>query len=103
MITAWTKHLKDEPTKEQFRKSVMHSRWILDHLKTLLDEMENDLDKADQSPKTYESPNWDYRQAHNNGAKQYLRLIKKLITIPDPKETNERPIPATDSGPRAAN
>ena len=93
MITAWTKHVKDAHEKEQLQKSLMHSKWILDHLKTLLDEMELDLDKAETSPKMYELPNWDYRQAHNNGARQYLRLIKKLISL-DPKDTNDpgRPV-----------
>jgi len=88
MITAWTKHIKDEQEKEKFRKSLTNSRWILDHLKTILTEMESDLDKAELNPKMYELPNWDYRQAHNNGARQYLRIIKNLISL-DPKETND--------------
>lgn len=81
MITKWTSHLKDEEDKERFATSVMASKHVLDRLIQIIEEMEDDLDAAERSPKTYETPNWDYRQAHNNGAKQYLNIFKKIITL----------------------
>lgn len=81
MKTIWTQHLKDPEEKKRYESSLRNSKWILDDLSALLDRMEEDLTKADINTKTYEVPNWAYRQAHNNGARQYVRLIKRLINL----------------------
>lgn len=86
MITAWTKHLKTEEEKEKFNKSLMAARFILGRLQELLDEEKTGLESAEISSKIYDSPNWDYKQAHANGFKAALKLVSKLITL-DPKET----------------
>lgn len=97
MITAWTKHIRDEQEKQQFEKSVRHSKWILDHLKTILDQMDRDYDRAELSPRIYDLPNWENRQAHSNGYRQALQSIQKLITLDHKENTlNERPISATE-------
>lgn len=86
MITAWTKHCKDEKEKKELQESIRRASWILELLnKNILDQMKSDLDTVEVNPKTYELPNWDYRQAHNNGYRQCLELIKKLTTL-DPKD-----------------
>ena len=87
MITAWTKHLKTEEEKEKFTKSLKASRYILGRLQQLLDEEKDGLESAEISPKIYETPNWDYKQAHTNGFKAALRMVSKLITF-DQKETD---------------
>lgn len=89
MITAWTKHIKDPQEKEQFEKSIRHSKWILDHLSGLVKEMDTNYENSALSPKVYDQPNWEYRQAHCNGFRQCLRTINRLITL-DPEEHNER-------------
>lgn len=81
MYTKWTSHLKDPKEKERFEGSIIGSRHVLDHLKTILGEMESDLDLAEVNPKYYDTPNWDYRQAHNNGYRQALRYLKKFIDL----------------------
>jgi hypothetical protein len=81
MITAWTKHLKTDEDKEKFIRSLKASRYILDRLQELLDEEKAGLESAEISPKIYETPNWDYKQAHTNGFKAALKMVSKLITF----------------------
>lgn len=89
MITTWIKHLKDPGERLKFEKSIKHSRWILDHLSSILKELEQDLNSSEISIKTYDSPNWDYKQAHTNGYRECLSKIQKLINL-DQKESNDR-------------
>lgn len=86
MKTIWTDHLRDQDEKAQFEKSLRHSSWILEHIGTLLGRMEKSLDKQELSPRAYDQPNWDYRQAHANGFRQCLNNIKDLINL-DQKDT----------------
>ena len=80
-VTAWTKHLKTEEEKEQFNKRLKSSRYVLGRLQELLDEEKAGLEAAEISPKIYETPNWDYKQAHTNGFKAALKMVSKLITL----------------------
>lgn len=79
MKEIWTRHLDDSEAKERFKKSV--HKPTLRRLDEIVDIMVKDLDKAEISPKNYEIPNWDYRQAHNNGYRQALSLIKSIIDL----------------------
>lgn len=88
MITAWTKNLKTEEDKEKFNKSLRASRFILERLQELLDEEKSSLESAEISPKIYETPNWDYKQAHTNGFKAALKMVSKLITLDQEKRNN---------------
>ena len=97
MITTWTHHLKDEAEKLQFEKSLRSSRWILDRLNEILEEMDVSLDHQEISPKAYDNPNWAYKQAHLNGFRQCLVKISKLINL-DIKDTNERTDPTKPRG-----
>lgn len=81
MYSIWTKHLRDQQDKDQYTKSLRNSKWILEDLDKILVSMKDELDTSETNPKTYDIPNWDYRQAHNNGYRQCLNLIRKLITI----------------------
>jgi hypothetical protein len=89
MILAWTKDLKTEEDKERFLKSLRSSKKVLERMKELLEEEKNSLESAEISHKIYDSPNWEYRQAHTNGFKAALRMITKLITL-DQEEINGR-------------
>lgn len=86
MITAWTKHCKTEEEKEQFKQSLQRVKWAFDHAKTLVNE--NAIEASEISPKSYDSPNWAYRQAHSNGYKQAIRDFHKLLTLD--QENNDR-------------
>jgi len=85
MISAWTKHLKTEEDKERFKNKLKGSKVVLERLQELLDEEKSGLETAEISSKIYDSPNWDYKQAHTNGFKAALKMVSKLITL-DPKE-----------------
>lgn len=88
MKTVWTSHISDPVEKVKYEKSLKHSRWILDRQLELLSDMERDLDKQETSAATYDKPNWDYRQADNNGYRRCLNSIKALITL-DQKDTSK--------------
>lgn len=95
MYTVWTKHIVgDTEEKTRFETSLRNSKWVLDRQTEILNEMEASLDRSETNPKTYEIPNWEYRQAHNNGYRQCLQLIKKLINL-DQKEINDPGKPTT--------
>lgn len=87
MITKWTSHLKVED-KKQFEDEVKGSKRVLDRLKDILNESEKELDRSETNPKTYDIPNWDYRQAHNNGYRQCLYIMKKIVDLDQKDTTN---------------
>ena len=81
MITQWTKHCTSEDEKKQYVESLKRARWVFDDLNKLVDENLNVNESSEISPKSYDSPNWAFRQAHVNGYKQALKDLKKLLTI----------------------
>lgn len=89
MKTVWTSHLKDADDKAQYEDNIIHSKWVLTRLGEILESIERGLDRQESSPKAYDSPNWDYRQADANGYRRCLWTIKDLINL-DQKETNDR-------------
>lgn len=89
MISAWTKNLSSTDDQERFKKHLLSSRAILERLQELLDEEKKALDAAEISPKMFDSPNWDYKQAYSNGFKAGIKMVSNLIYI-DPKEYNGR-------------
>lgn len=89
MISAWTKHLKNQEDKEEFEKYIRGSRRLLERLEILLSEMNQDVENSETSPRSYDNPNWAYRQAHANGFKQCVKMIQKLITL-DQEQTIDR-------------
>ena len=98
MFTRWTEHLKTEEEKDLFRKKVFSAKEILDRLKTMLEDDLMMLDRTEENQSIYQVPNWDYLQAHKNGNRQVLNLIRKLVdldqqkgTISDYKPTGTRP------------
>ncbi|SRR6266550_1979281 len=89
MFTIWTKHLKDQEDKVRFERSVRDSKWILDHLMTIIDEKNRSLSAAEIYTTVYDNPNWQFKQADCNGYKRCLRDMKSLINL-DHKETDDR-------------
>lgn len=81
MISAWTKHLKDEAEKERFRNSVLGSKVVLDRLQEIFNEIKTEQDQIERSPNMYDLPNWDYRQAHLNGFKDCLLKVQRIINL----------------------
>lgn len=85
MIAAWTKHCKTPEEASDFKQSLKRVRWVLDHTKTLINS--DGIEAAETSPKSYDNPNWAYRQAHANGYKQAIKDFHKLLTIDDSQST----------------
>lgn len=81
MLTKWTSHLKTPEERQRFESAVLGSKRVLERQYEIIEELETELNSVETNPKNYEIPNWDYRQAHNNGFRQCLNVIKKLIDI----------------------
>jgi hypothetical protein len=86
MYIDWTRHIEDPEEKENFKQSVMGSKRTLDRLKDILTEYEKSLDRDESNIAIYDSPNWAYRQAFQNGCRAYIRRIKTLIDLDQQKE-----------------
>lgn len=86
MMMDWTKHITDPKEKEEYQTSLKHQRWVLDDLSKILSEIEQRQEYRQIDPKLYDTPNWEYRQAHLNGYRQCLNSIKTLINL-DPKDS----------------
>jgi hypothetical protein len=77
----WIRHCKSEEDKANYTASLKRAKWVLDDLSKLVQSNLNGREVAEISPKTYESPNWAYQQAHNNGYKQALKDVLNLINL----------------------
>jgi hypothetical protein len=81
----WVKNLSDPKLQEDFKRTVLSARPVLDRLKELIEEKEATLDRAELSVTAYDVPNWDAKQAHMNGIRAAYKGIYTLITL-DHKE-----------------
>ena len=81
MNLAWLKKCKSEEDKAKYIASLQRAKWVLDDLSELVDSNMSANEAGEISPKSYDNPNWAYRQAHVNGYKQALKDLKNLITI----------------------
>lgn len=81
----WTKNLSDPKLQEDFRRTVLSARPVLDRLRELCEEKEASLDRAELSVNAYDVPNWAAKQAHMNGIRSAYKGIYTLINL-DPKE-----------------
>lgn len=81
----WTKNLKETPAQENFKQQLYRSSDVLSRLSDLLTEYEKSLDRNETDPASFDTPNWDYKQAYKNGYRACLLKIKELVNI-DNKE-----------------
>jgi hypothetical protein len=73
----WTKHLSKED-KEDFEAYIRNSTQIVERLRNILDSYELQTMDSQADEKSYDSPSWEYLQAHRNGKLEMIRRIKKL-------------------------
>lgn len=85
MYVGWTKHLQDAQDKGRFETQVYASKPVLDRLIQLLDDEEKGVDMSEMSISDYDKPNWDYKQAHKNGYRAGLRMIKMMVDLDQQK------------------
>ena len=81
MYVGWTKHLKTDEEKIRFENEIIGSRRVLERLQQILDEEESNVDRSELDIKTFDQPNWDYRQAYKNGYRASIRTLRKLIDL----------------------
>lgn len=79
MIGAWIKNLKDKNSQKRFEDNYKAAIPILERLQELIDESVESITDKEISSSTYDSPNWDYKQAHINGMKSAFKIVSKLI------------------------
>ena len=91
MITKWTSHLNHIDDINRFKSDIRGSKTVLERLRQMLKEEEASLTAAEISPKIYDTPNWDYKQAHTNGFKSALNMVYRIIEIKDQNEQSIRP------------
>lgn len=81
MYVEWTKNLQDPEAKQKFTNSILGASQVLNRLKSIIEEKEQLLDRSEMSIETYNTPNWDQRQAHKNGNRESLAWLKKLVDL----------------------
>lgn len=97
MYTRWTSHLRTEEEKESFRKEIYSAKRVLERLAQIINEDEEMLDRSEQDQRIYEVPNWDYRQAHKNGNRQYMQAVRLLTDLDQQKGSiNDTESPRTE-------
>jgi hypothetical protein len=89
-VSAWIKHCKTEEEVHNFKESLKRVKWVLDHIKTLVNT--DGIEASEISPKSYDNPNWAYRQAHANGYKQAVKDFHKLLTLDQDENIGRQPI-----------
>jgi len=87
MYTKWYSHIKDPEAQERFRNQILSAKPVLERLATLLKTELDGLDRSELDIRTFDQPNWDYRQAFKNGCRAELNFMTKLIDL-DQQETS---------------
>ena len=82
MNLAWLKHLPEGDEQQAYETGLKYS-WQLDRLQDILIEMKEAEERREQSVDTYDSPNWDYRQADRNG---FIRCLNSIIQLLDQRK-----------------
>lgn len=87
MYIEWTKHLHTEDEKKRFRDSIYGSRFVLNRLKSILEEYERVIAQEELSEDVFKNAGWVFKQASNIGERKALNKLKKLIDLDVQKVT----------------
>ena len=81
--TLWTSDRKTKEERESFTKTVLNetNNIVLMRLKKIIQQKRKELENSELSLSNYDSPNWDYKQAHTNGLRQGLKNVEELLTF----------------------
>lgn len=78
--TIWTMGLKPEEKEEFIRVLKLEkSSKVYNRLLDIIKIKRTALEASEMNTETYDSPSWAYKQSHNNGARQMLLFIEKLL------------------------
>lgn len=78
MKTVWTKDLKTQELKDEFKASFVASAKVRQRLSAILAEKLKTNDTKRRSEEGYDSPSWSLKQADSIG---YERAIEEIISI----------------------
>lgn len=81
----WTSHLQTDAEKEKFLGQVLGAKPVLNRLKEIIDEEVNGLDRSETDIKSFDNPNWAYKQAYKNGCRAAYSVLRNMANL-DPKE-----------------
>jgi len=94
MITKWTQHLKDPKEVEEFKRAVRSAKPVLECLKLMVEDQVKQLDSSELDAKSFDNPNWAYKQAYKNGYRSILNFTKNVLTdLDQDKDTRNDPRP----------
>jgi hypothetical protein len=76
----WTRGVSHKPDQRQnVYHTVLGARGAWELLREILDEVSHEVNKAQSNEPDYHDAAWAYRQAHLNGKKEMLGMVKELI------------------------
>lgn len=82
----WIKNLTSKEDKVNFEQQVLADKFVLERLKEILDEYEQELSIGETGLDQFKDPNWSYLQAFRNGDRHRIAELKKLLTHLHDKE-----------------
>lgn len=92
MKTIWTQHLKTEEERKEFQKLLQNSTISLGRLYDIVYMLMTQVYEKEKREDAYQTPNWAYLQAHQNGRLQALGEILRLLEFAkDPKNGPAKP------------
>jgi hypothetical protein len=80
LSTEWIKTTPQD-RRAGFEEAVRNSVTALGRLYELLDEWEEELNRAETKLADFESPNWAVKQAYRNGDRSRIRKLRDLLSF----------------------
>lgn len=74
----WVKHL-DQADRPKFEEAVRADVFVLSRLNAILDEMEDEITREENSLEQFKDPNWHYKQAFRLGDRYRIEKLKELL------------------------
>ena len=83
LSTLWFTDIRSKEDQEQFIQylSSQSDNRCLVRLKHIISNRRASLENSERNPEIYRDNSWAYLQAHNNGARQALKLIEDLLNF----------------------
>jgi len=76
----WTREIKDQKAKEDFKNALVHDTLILGRLDEILDYMLFELARSEGTVDDYDNPSWAYKTADRIGRRRSLMAVKEMIS-----------------------
>lgn len=91
MKTQWTSHIQDPGKREEFKKLLQNSTLSLGRLYDIVEQRMSEIYSSEEREETYNTPNWAYLQAYQNGRLcAFGEMLRLLEFAKDPKR--DRPV-----------